>query len=61
MSQSLKGRWKYPWQVVRLFRNGSIIVTCSHRWEATADACRLLRDRVDRNSRVVCHDTRRTP
>jgi len=44
--------------VVRLFSNGALIATCSHRWEWVAEWCSLLRR--DRPGRYF-HDYRRTP
>jgi len=50
--------WRHRWQVVRLFSNGALIATCSHRWEWVAEWCSLLRR--DRPGRYF-HDYRRTP
>jgi hypothetical protein len=59
-------RWRHPWQVVRLFRNGALIVCCSHRWELTAGWCADWRDRkylfAGRDTDMdPYHDERRTP
>jgi hypothetical protein len=57
-------RWKHPWQVVRLFHNGALIVMCSHRWELTAGWCSDLRDArllFKAGARRCYHDERATP
>lgn len=56
-------RWRYPWQVVRLFHNGALIVVSSHRWACTAMVAAQIRDAVAWRSWPprAHHDVRRTP
>lgn len=53
--------WRHPWQVVRLFRNGSVIVVSGHRFEVTAYWHASVRHVFRRNPREMAYDVRRTP
>jgi hypothetical protein len=54
--------WRHPWQVVRMYYNGALIVCCSHRWQTSAIWCAIARERFDSKTAVTLdYDVRRTP
>ena len=57
-------RWRRPWQVVRFFPNGAVIVRCSHQRAVTAGWCStwraVLRPWWSRRPGAY-HDVRRNP
>ncbi len=60
--RAARKRWQHPFQVVRMFRNGALIVCCSHRWEVTAGWCSDLRDALSGDwPDGTYHDVRATP
>lgn len=52
--------WRHPWQVVRVFHDGSVSVMSSHRWQGGAAHAAALRDAFGRSGEWH-HDYRRTP
>jgi len=58
-----RNRWRHPWQVIRLYGNGTFVVCCSHRWSWSADACASIRavGLMFGPDRIIDYDYRRTP
>jgi hypothetical protein len=54
-------KWGCPWQVVRLFHNGAVVVNCSHRWEITAYWQASLRHTFNPDTRKSTFDVRINP
>jgi hypothetical protein len=52
--------WRHPWQVVREFDNGVVMVVSSHRTKLIALLCAYARNVFDRRPDRAC-DVRLTP
>lgn len=54
-------RWRHRFQVIAHFRNGALLVCCSHRWLTTAWLCESRRVATNRNRLIWAFENRETP